>query len=153
MKPDKFLKMTNEYLENIQKISKSVVKVGLPKEKSSSRVYDNGMTVVEVGAAHEYGAGVPRRSFLRTPFAIKRKEINQVIDSQFIKLLDGKTNADKALGLLGVTATNISRGAFTTQGYGTWMDISQETKLEKGSSQILIDSGLLRASITWSVEE
>ena len=129
-----------------------MVKVGLPKEKSSSKIYDDGMTVIEVGAAHEYGAGVPRRSFLRTPFAIKKNEINRVIDSQFIKLLDGKTNADTALGLLGVTATNISRGAFTSKGYGTWMDISQETKDAKGSDQVLIDSGILRASITWSIE-
>ena len=152
MKPEDFLKRSQAYLKNLQDLSTKAVKVGLPKEKSSSRVYGDGTTVLEVGAAHEYGAGVPVRSFLRTPFAIKRKEINKVIDRQFVKLLDGETSADTALGLVGVTALNISRGAFTTKGYGTWMDISEETKEAKGSSQILIDSGILRASLTWSIE-
>lgn len=151
MKPDDFLKKTQQYAKNLKDLQAKAVKVGLPKEKSSSRVYDDGMTVIEVGAIHEYGAGVPRRSFLRTPFALKKKEINQVIDSQFVKLLDNATTADKALGLVGVTAVNISRGAFTTKGYGTWVDISQETKDAKGSDQVLIDSGILRASLTWSV--
>jgi hypothetical protein len=52
---------------------------------------------------------------------------------------------------LSVIATNYSKEAFVTRGFGQWPDISQSTKEAKGSSQILIDTGTLRNSITYVV--
>ena len=53
--------------------------------------------------------------------------------------------------MIGTVAVNISKGAFTTRGYGEWPDITQATKDAKGSSQVLIDTGILRGSITYVV--
>lgn len=145
-------------IEHVKKMSKNLddarrgsVVVGLPKEKIGSTVYKTGATVLQVGAAHEYGAGVPRRSFLRTPFKVKESDIDKAITKQFRLVLEKGRTAKKALGLVGTEAVNIVKEAFTTRGYGVWPDISQATKDAKGSTQVLIDKGILRNSITYIV--
>ena len=151
MKPNDFLKMTKAYADTIAKAATSSVVVGLPQSQGT-KAYKNGVSVLQVGAWHEFGTQhIDRRSFLRTPFAIKKKEMNAAIDNQFKTFLIPSADVDKSLGLIGVTALNISRGAFTTMGYGQWPDISQATKTAKGKSQPLINTGLLRGSLTFEV--
>ena len=152
MRPEDFIKRTRHLANTIRELDQKSVVVGLPVESGSSKVYSSGKTVIQVGADHEFGRGVPQRSFLRMPFNVKRDEIVQSIDNQWFNVIDGM-EADQALGLLGAKATNISKGAFTSQGYGQWQDISEFTKRDKGSSQILIDTGTLRNSITWAVRD
>jgi hypothetical protein len=151
LSPDQMLVKTTAYAQELAKAMKSSVKVGLPKEKASGKVYDNGMNVISIGAIHEYGAGVPRRSFLRVPFRIKRDTMDEAIETQFRDVAKGKP-LDVALGLVGVEAVNIVKDAFVTQGYGTWPTNAPETIEQKGSSRPLIDTRLLSRSITWVVE-
>lgn len=152
MTPEETLRLTNDYLRNLQEMKKKYVAVGLPAGKVTGKVYGNGFTVVDNGIVHEFGAGnVPERSFLRAPFTIKKSEINKAIEKQFANVGSGRTDADTALNLIGVVARNISVEAFDNGGYGTWPDITQDTKDAKGSSAILIAIGLLRGSITWEV--
>ena len=151
MKPEKALEQTTSYLKNLQEASKRYVAVGLPRENVGSEVYSSGKTILEVGASHEYGAGVPMRSFLRMPFDVEDKKISAEIGKQFKKVFDGNRSVEKALGLIGAMARNIVIMAFKTGGFGQWKDITQTTKELKGSSKILIDSGTLRNSITWVV--
>jgi uncharacterized protein YeaC (DUF1315 family) len=68
------------------------------------------------------------------------------------KIAETSQTVNDALGIVGAKATNISKEAFVTQGYGKWPDITEETKEQKRSSQTLIDTGTLRNSITWEVE-
>lgn len=100
-------------------------------------------------AAHKIT--IPERSFLRSPFTLKKSEINQAIAKQVENIGAGKMDADKALNIIGVAARNISVKAFETAGYGTWPDIKAATKKAKGSSAILVDTGELRGAITWEV--
>jgi hypothetical protein len=151
MTPEQMLKNTDAYLKNLEKAKRGHVAVGLPSEEVGGTVYDDGQTVVQVGAQHEYGAGVPRRSFLRTPFDIKKDDLDKAIAKQFADVFERGKSAEQALGLIGTVAVNISKGAFTTRGYGEWPDITQATKDGKGSSQVLIDTGILRGSITYVV--
>lgn len=152
LSPKEMLKRTTAYADNLDKASKMHVAVGLPAEKVGGKVYGDGMTVIRVGAIHEYGRGFnPVRSFLRVPFQTKADTINRQFAQQFEDVLVRGKSAEQALGLIGVAATNISKGAFTTRGYGVWPDISQATKNRKGSSQVLIDKGILRGSITYVV--
>lgn len=133
------------------------VAVGLPQEKVGGEVYRDkktgkeGKTIIEVGASHEYGAGVPVRSFLRMPFDVEKKKIDAEIDKQFKKLFDEGRSAERALGLIGSAARNIVIMAFKTGGYGQWQDITDKTKQLKGSSGILIDSSTLKNAVTWVV--
>lgn len=152
MRPEEFAKTCNSYLDNLRKAKNSYVAVGLPSEKVGGKVYGDGMTVLAAGAIHEYGLGYnPSRSFLRAPFVSKKAEIANFIGGQFEQVLTKGKDADQALGLIGAKATNIVKGAFTTRGYGEWPDIQQATKTAKGSSQVLIDKGILRGSITYVV--
>jgi len=149
--PQQMLERTKDMAQNIDKARRGVVAVGLPKEKVGSTIYGDGETVISVGASHEYGIGVPRRSFLRLPFRAKKDELAAAMALQFKDVFEHGKKAERALGLIGVQAVDISKGAFTTRGYGQWPDITQGTKDAKGSSQVLIDTGTLRNSITYVV--
>jgi len=151
MTPEQMLENTGAYLKNLEKAKRGHVAVGLPSEEVGGTVYDDGQTVAQVGAQHEFGAGVPRRSFLRTPFSAKKDELETAIAKQFADVFQRGKKTEQALGLIGTVAVNISKGAFTTRGYGEWPDISAATKEDKGSSQVLIDTGTLRNSITYVV--
>jgi len=150
--PQEMLKRTKDWADNMARARRSVVAVGLPAEEVGGKVYGDGMSVISVGAIHEYGAGNnPRRSFLRAPFTSKRDELTAAIARQFRDVAENGKSADKALGLIGTIAMDISKGAFTSRGYGEWPDLSQATITAKGSSQPLIDTGTLRNSITYVV--
>jgi len=152
VKPEDGLKKLEQYAKSLQEAQTKVVAVGLPMEKAGSKVYGDGKSVISVGAQHEYGInGMKERSFLRLPFSIKNAEILTMTQRQFNQVFERGRSVDKALGVLGITATNISKGAFTSKGYGQWADITQATKEKKGSSQVLIDTGILRGSITFVV--
>lgn len=151
LSPQEFLQQNIEYANQLKKAKDMGIYVGLPKEKIGGKIYKSGSTVVEVGARHEYGEGVPQRSFLRAPFAVKKKELDASLLTAFRKVADGKADAKTALDLVGVRAQVISQSAFDNNGFGSWKAISAATVAQKGSSKPLIDTGTLRASITWVV--
>ena len=149
--PEQMLKKTKDYAANLKKARQGAVMVGLPVEKVGGKIYGDGMTVIQIGAIHEFGMGRnPRRSFLQLPFSIKKKELGEIIGQQFNDVFRGKP-VKQALGLIGVGAVNISKDAFISRGYGQWPDIKQSTKTAKGSSQVLIDTGTLRRSVSYVV--
>lgn len=146
-----YLSKVKDYRKNLEKAMKSHVDVGLPREVAQKGNYGNGVSVVDVGYANEYGAGVPTRSFLRNTFHVKKKEIAKEIDNVFSAMVEGSIDSQTALGRIGVTATNYVKQAFSTQGYGTWQANAESTIAKKGSSSPLIDTGALRQSITYAV--
>ncbi|MBL1319588.1 MAG: hypothetical protein JKY80_02140 [Mariprofundaceae bacterium] len=151
MNPKAFLAHTKKMAKSMAAVAKASVDVGLPSDKVGGKVYGDGMTILRVGAIHEFGAGnIPQRSFLRVPFIVNQKSINKAIAKQFESVMNGQKPAI-ALGRIGAIASNYSKGAFTSMGYGQWQDIKQSTKDAKGSAQPLIDTGILRGSITWAV--
>jgi len=159
MTPEETVRIVDAQLRAMQMAQTMVVKVGLPAgETATSRAYTNdgasaAATVLEVGIWHEYGTSrMPMRSFLRGPLQMKASELAQVMGTQFNLVLEQGLPVDTALGRVGLAARNISVGAFRTKGYGEWDDIEQATKDAKGSSTVLIDTGILRNAITWVVE-
>lgn len=129
-----------------------VVKIGIFGNKNAR---DDSMTNVKVGMKHEFGSfseGIPRRSFLKDPMQIKRKELlnktGKVIDK---KITDNK-GSDEILETIGVIGETIVQQAFETSGFGTWEPLSSGTINKKGSSSILIDTGQLRRAITSKVD-
>lgn len=152
--PAEMLKITTDYAETLDHLNRKAVFVGLPKEKVGGKIYGDGMTILRIGAIHEFGYGhIPQRSFLRTPFATKAAEINKAIGAEFEAVLTKGRKAEQALGRVGVVATNVSKGAFRSDGYGVWPGIKPATAKRKGSSKPLIDTGTLRNSITWVVRD
>lgn len=149
MTPKQMLAYTSNMAEVLEAVKSKAVFVGLPKEKVGQKVYGDGMTVIRNGAIHEFGAGpIPQRSFLRVPFSKKRTFINEKIAIQYKLAVSGKVSPIVALGRIGLIAENISRGAFTSLGYGDWEPITKETARRKGSTQTLIDNGILKGAIS-----
>lgn len=136
-----FKKVFNE----IQEARKHAINIGLPKDVGT---YDNGQSILEVGERHEFGLGVPRRSFLRMPLIVNQETINKHLKYSWKQIVEGKSTAIKQFNILGTVGQNISRDAFKTQGYGKWKDIDEKTKEQKGSSKILFDTGRLVQSVT-----
>ena len=162
MNINEFLKVSKNYEKTLKEFQKKYVVVGILKENDnvSQGAYAKGVTVVEVGASHEFGIEhLPKRSFLRVPFNIEKNKINNLIDNEFDKLFNqNKSTLNISLNKIGILATNISKKAFTSSGYGTWQPLSKKTILKKtkgkgGNTQILIDTGVLRNSISWQVRE
>lgn len=152
MTPDAALKHTKSLAARLTDLKRMAVFVGLPRERIGGAIYGDGQTVLSVGAGHEYGIGdLPQRSFLRTPFSIKKIEMNKAIAEQFIAVSAGRIATRSGLNRIGAIATNISKAAFTSKGYGAWADISAGTKARKKSSQVLIDTGILRSSVQYVV--
>jgi len=156
MTPDQTLKHTEHYLGQLQKAVKTSVKVGLPSDKVGGEIYQDGQSIIDVGAQHEYGTNkVPMRSFLRMPFEVKKDEMGSFIQSQFRRVLEKKKPAKDAMELIGIQATNISKEAFRSNGFGNWAPLAERTKkakAEAGKTTTLIWSGILRNAITWVVK-
>lgn len=187
MTPKETLALVEKQLSAMEKAKSMSVKVGLPAgETASSKAYTSdgqaaAPTVLQVGIWHEYGTkSIPQRSFLRGPLDIKKADLKQALETQFNLVLENGLDVEIALGRVGLTARNISVGAFKTQGYGEWpalspltielrraggaksgKDVGNAAKASQsafwqparsGEAKPLIDTGLLRSSITWVVE-
>lgn len=103
------------------------------------------------GVTKAHKIKIPERSFLRMPFNLKADKLEERTQKEFNDVFQHGKKASKALGFLGIEAVNISKGAFTSGGYGKWPQLAQSTIDAKGSSQILIDTNILRSSITYAV--
>lgn len=155
-KNDKTLKNVEAYLANLNRAKKLSVRVGLPVEKASAAIYDNGMTVSRLGAIHEFGSpenSIPQRSFLRATLVKKEKEMKEFIAGQYKKILEKGLDAKKAASQIGVTFSNFVQDAFSTGGFGEWEKNKAATIRKKKSNMPLVDGGTLRKSITFVVDE
>lgn len=150
-------------MNNLDKFIKSLktnmsVDVGVLK---NIQYPDKNVTVAYIGSVHEFGtdkAGrgkktkIPARSFLKMPLEEKRKEIeNDVLKNAKDKLKAG--DIEGIFSLIGTACIKQIQNAFETKGFGKWADNEQSTIDAKGSSMPLIDTGLLRKTISYKVNK
>ncbi|MCT7432475.1 hypothetical protein N5T66_04210 [Aliarcobacter cryaerophilus] len=138
--------------KEIKELTTKEIKIGIAADVGT---YDDGTKIVTVGRWHEYGLGDnPRRSFLRVPMIDKQFIIQKHIKDGWSNILSGKGTALNELGKLGMVGQEISKGAFSTGGYGKWEKLNPQTIKRKGSSEILIDTSKLVNSIhNWIVDK
>lgn len=163
MMPNKaFFKYAQDLAKNLALAKTKEIAVGLPVSSSlSKKIYkkkgkSNGkrMDVLSVGITHEYGRGHnPIRSFLRVPFQKNKAKVEAAMRVSFKKIADGGDTLNQ-MERTAVYLKNISSGAFTSQGYGTWKPIKKSTAKRKGMSDTtarLTDTATLKQSITYVV--
>lgn len=139
----------NRLIENVS--TNLVAKVGI--FGGASR---DGTTNAQIGAFHEFGAfnkGLPRRSFLKDPISLKRKQLIKQVRKIIKSNISKPSGAKKIFELIGIAGEAIVQEAFETGGFGTWEPLKQGTANKKGSSQILIDSSQLRKAVISKVEK
>jgi len=124
------------------------VKVGV--QGSDAARSHGGVTIVDIAAIHEFGAGnSPPRSWLGGWFDENESEARAKIRSGMEKVIAGSISVETlgyALGLWAQTGIQARIAA------GISPALSPETIRRKGSSVPLIDTGVFRSSITFVVE-
>jgi hypothetical protein len=123
--------------------------VGILEGDAGKEHADSELTVGEVGEIHEFGLGVPRRSFLAGWVDEAQDKIVNVIVRGGQALAQRKITMPNLLEQTGAWAVGqiqerISNGIAPAN--------APSTIAQKGSSVPLIDTGQLRASITYKVE-
>jgi hypothetical protein len=135
------------FAANIHKAAKQprAVTVGVHADAGSE---PNGASVLQIAAYHEFGFSPnPVRSFIRGWVEEKRDEIAKVV-RRFAEVAI-KTDAGSALAKMGsLFVASIQRRMAS----GIGPPLQPATIKRKGSSRQLIDTGTLRASITYKVD-
>ncbi|MGE4336223.1 MAG: hypothetical protein AB7E55_09645 [Pigmentiphaga sp.] len=134
--------------ERLQK--NSGVLVGLPAGTGS---YEDGAPIAVIAAVQEFGSAdgvVPERSFLRVPLRQNAEDFKAVWRAQIPKVVDGELTMHQLMSQLGARAAGVSQEAISE---GIAPGNAESTKKRKGSSKPLIDTGALRQSITFIVED
>jgi hypothetical protein len=107
-------------------------------------------TIAEIGAAHELGLGVPRRSFV-ADYAEETAEENAELMAKLMReVLAGRLTYEMACKKFGV----LVEGGMKKRLRDTpadWKELSQRTIDRKKSSKPLIDTTALMAAITHKV--
>jgi hypothetical protein len=135
------------------KSNKPHVKVGLQttmdqRKKKRREGGESNESVLDVGVRHEFGLGVPERSYMRLTYDKTKEEMFRFIKTQNSKILLGKTTVRKALDLVGQKSqTDIKDTIKRTP--SEWPPLAESTILKKGSSKPLIDTGQLINSIQY----
>lgn len=134
--------------ERLQK--NSGVLIGLPAGTGS---YEDGAPIAVIAAVQEFGSAdgrVPERSFLRVPLRQNAEAFQAIWRAQVPKVVDGDMTMHQVMSQLGARAVAVSQEAISE---GIAPENAESTKARKGSSKPLIDTGALRQSITFIVED
>jgi phage gpG-like protein len=145
----KRLKQTIKRAEHLNRMQ---LVVGIPSDENS-RKESTGITNAELGVIHEFGApekGIPERSFMRSTVSEETGNLGRLGNACIAECLKGQKSAHDALAevgayLQGKIVEKITDGDFVAN--------KDETAKRKKSSKPLIDTGQLRASITYEVRE
>jgi hypothetical protein len=120
------------------------ITVGVHANEGAKAHGDSGLTVNELATIHEFGLGVPERSFIRSWADAKREKIRALIRHHVKKSLtlgEMRQALDRIALLLQADAQKwISDGNVKPP-------LAEKTIARKKSSVPLIDSGILRSSI------
>lgn len=102
------------------------------------------LTVAEVGSFHEFGLGVPMRSFIRGTFDEQQTELAALVRSQARLTVEGRLTAEQAGERIALKAEAIFKRRIRER---IPPPLAASTIKRKGSSVPLISTGQLRNSI------
>ena len=107
-----------------------------------------GQTVAEVATYHEFGYGVPQRSFLRAYLEQEQEKVLDDLTKQLQSVVDGKRSLKTALNRVGLVVVAGIKERISNR---IEPALAAETIKRKGSDVPLINTGQLRNSIVHKV--
>lgn len=128
--------------------SDSVLAVGYPASETGGISYPDGTPVVLVAAVNNFGSatrGIPARPFMSEGAEPAIAATAPIAEALIPALNAGKATVEQILGEMGPFAEAAFKAKITE---GPWEPNSQVTTELKGSSQPLIDTGVLRNTLT-----
>ena len=132
---------------------KRIFALGAPKisvgihEADGAQEHD-GLSVVALAAIHEFGIGVPERSFIRAWFDENEERAKEALRLLLASVVEGKREPMQALELFALWAVGEMQARMAR---GISPALSDRRIKEKGSSVPLIDTGQLRSSISYEI--
>lgn len=143
----------DELLSRLRRAVGARVRVGVLEEATKTSREEEGapLTLLEVAATHEFGApaaGIPQRSFIRAGVDAQLPEIQRVQRALAAQTIRGAITLDVALDRLGAKVAALLQNRIAA---GVDPPNSPATIARKGSSKPLVDTGQLKAAITWRV--
>lgn len=141
---------------NLRLAANSYVAVGFPEDAKAATAPhgDSGLTVLEVAVKNEMGSApgiypkTPARPFMKQTFSKRKREAKDLMASFMKMISEGKMSTKIALGRAGAWGQGEVRKEI---GSGDFAPNSPVTKAIKGSDKPLIDTGLMRKSVTYKV--
>jgi hypothetical protein len=135
-------------------------RVGFPAEQTEQ--YDDGTTVLQVAAVHEFGApsrNIPIRAFVRPSFDEGIDKLQKHADKMLLSVADGKRTPEQAIAALGAfhagqMKDKVKKGPFAPLKQQTILNKNRRIIGRKGTegfamnSTPLIDTGEMIQSIT-----
>lgn len=137
-------------IENVFGLAEPEITVGIHAAEGSAEHNGSKATIADVASFNEYGLGVPERSFLRAWFDANLGKNKSLLASRLRQVIAGKITKDQALGQLGASFVSGIQKRISTHIDPPNAD---STIARKGSSTPLIDTGTMRASITYEVKK
>jgi hypothetical protein len=133
-------------------LADGALSVGVLGGDASAKHEESDLTVADVAEIHEFGLGsAPRRSFLAGWADENKEQITTVVIKGGQALARGKVETvDQLLEQIGVWAVG---GIQTRMANNIPPPLAPQTIQRKGSSVALIDTGQLRSSISYRVEQ
>jgi hypothetical protein len=126
---------------------KPIVHVGILEEGAS----DGGVSVLDVAIWNEFGtATIPERSFIRDWFDENEPKLRADLVTLMRSVVKGERTADQVLELLGQRAVAQIQERISA---GIAPQNAASTVAKKKSSTPLVDSGVLRSSVSYRVEK
>lgn len=137
-------------LENVYRGEKPRIHVGIMAKDGAKPHGEDEITVAEIAAIHEYGLGdAVERSFLRAWFDKHQDQVREALRRQTALVIEGKLDRYNALAQMGAwIAGEIQRYISANQ---VKPPTSAETNERKGSTTTLVDDGILKSAISFSV--
>lgn len=139
-------------MKRMRGLDDSAVRIGFFGQED---VGEDGITVVELAAIHEYGApsaGIPERSFLRRTFREAKKELNEFCLKLWKRIQAGELDEERALKLLGEWGAAMVKKRVTA-GEHIPPPLQQATIDAKGSDRPLVDTGRMINAVTYDVRK
>lgn len=135
------------YLKEINRLVESEIRVGFQSGESS---YDDGTDLVAVAAYNEYGTSdTPARPFMKQSFENHEQELRAACENAFKGVSSGGS-AETALKQLGVFAKGLIQEEIAS---GSFEPNKPSTIKKKGSARPLIDTGLMRQSVNYTIKK
>lgn len=130
-------------------LKKKEIKVGILE--GAGKNAKTGTLIVDYAIANEYGTSrIPERSFMRSTYDEKESEWNKALDKIVSSVVEGNVNdIEQKINFVGVQMVNDIKEKIDSN---IPPALSEATIKRKGSSKTLIDTGIMRASITYKIE-
>lgn len=123
---------------------KTYLEVGIPND--GKRHVNSPMTVFDIGMMHEFGLGVPERSFIRAYYDQNKVRVQTLIKRVTELVAQGKITQEQGMNQLGLRLASEMQQRIAMN---IPPPLAPETIARKGSDIALIDTGQLRSAITY----